>query len=51
MATLRGRLERRTEVAKAGAMTARVDGVVAVSNQLTFAHDDTRYDSVVRPNW
>jgi CBS domain-containing protein len=49
--TLRGRLDRRSEVDLAGRLTATVDGVVAVSNQLTFAHDDARHDSYVRPNW
>lgn len=49
--TLRGRLDRRSEVDLAGKLTAAVDGVVAVNNQLTFADDDARHDSYVRPNW
>jgi CBS domain-containing protein len=49
--TLRGRLERRSDVDLAGKLTAAVDGVVAVSNQLTFDWDDARYDSLVQPNW
>ncbi|WP_431961459.1 CBS domain-containing protein [Actinacidiphila sp. bgisy160] len=39
--SLEGRLERRTEVALAEAMTRQVDGVVAVVNRLTYRLDDT----------
>jgi CBS domain-containing protein len=49
--TLRGLLDRRSEVDLAGRLTEAVDGVVAVSNQLTFGFDDARHDSSVRPNW
>jgi CBS domain-containing protein len=39
--TLEGRLERRSEVPVAEAMTRRVDGVVAVVNRLAYRLDDT----------
>ncbi|MEU0184959.1 CBS domain-containing protein [Streptomyces sp. NPDC006207] len=39
--TLEGRLERRSEVPLAEAMTRHVDGVVAVVNRLTYRIDDT----------
>ncbi|MDX3236925.1 CBS domain-containing protein [Streptomyces sp. ME03-5709C] len=39
--TLEGRLERRTEIALAEALTRQVDGVVAVVNRLTYRLDDT----------
>jgi CBS domain-containing protein len=40
MVTLRGELPRKSMIALAETLTSRVDGVVAVDNQLTFAHDD-----------
>jgi CBS domain-containing protein len=39
---LEGRLERRSEIPVAEAMTRRVDGVVAVVNRLTYRLDDTQ---------
>ncbi|MDX2644762.1 CBS domain-containing protein [Streptomyces sp. PA03-1a] len=39
--TLGGRVERRSEVPPAEALTRRVDGVVAVVNRLTYRLDDT----------
>jgi osmotically-inducible protein OsmY len=49
--TLRGHLQRRTGADQAAELSAQVDGVVAVHNQLTFSQDDTRYHELVRPNW
>ncbi|MGW5613042.1 CBS domain-containing protein [Streptomyces sp. NPDC003877] len=45
MVTLTGRLERRSDLALAGRLTWRVDGVVGVVNALTFRVDDTRPDT------
>ncbi|CAL9344888.1 Inosine-5'-monophosphate dehydrogenase [Streptomyces sp. enrichment culture] len=42
MVTLRGRLERRSDVPLAGRLAWRVDGVVGVVSDLTFRVDDTR---------
>ncbi|MFE3644406.1 CBS domain-containing protein [Streptomyces sp. NPDC059169] len=42
MATLEGRLERRSDIPVAVRLSWRVDGVVGVMNSLTFLVDDTR---------
>ncbi|HEX5116901.1 MAG TPA: CBS domain-containing protein [Pseudonocardiaceae bacterium] len=47
--TLRGQLERASLVAVLVALTRRVDGVVDVTNELTYEYDDTRFDDGTGP--
>ena len=45
--TLRGELPRRSDIELAIEFTRRVDGVISVEHQLTFAHDDMSYRAVL----
>jgi CBS domain-containing protein len=49
LVTLRGQTERRSMVAVAVALCQRIDGVVDVNAELTFALDDTKVDDATAP--